>query len=358
MTDIGNRSYRLLCIGEMWLGSDSRDAFMALIRLGNSIQVIDEHIYSGATWRSMSTRIIRRILRPLLVRELYLEARRLESVFRPHGVFVFKGNVVHPDLIRYFKKRGIPVVNYYPDVSFRTHGTYIPRALPLYDHIFTTKSWGIADMQSQLGVKNISFLEHGFDPEIHHPWRLDEEDRKLYGCDVVFIGTWSPKKEALLSHLKRSMPAVKIRIWGGAWNKSSSRELASSIVGSEITGQAYSKVLQAASICLGFLSEQRKGSTSGDLITSRTFNIPACGAFMLHERNEESIQYFTEREEAAFFESPEELVKCVRFYLKHPDIRANIARKGRERCIKSGYSIDDRMAHVSKWFAGHIPTRT
>ena len=349
-----NRTFRTLCIGETWLGSNARAAFMALRRLGHSIHIVDEYQYSGATWRSNPARIARRLLRPLLVHELYREARRLANVFRPEVLFVFKGNVVHPEVIRFFGRSGVLTANFYPDVSFLTHGRYLPRALPLYDHIFTTKSWGIADMQRQLGAKSVSFLEHGFDPEIHRPSVLSEEDQRRYGCDVVFIGTWSPKKERLLAHLKRALPELRLRIWGIYWQRASSPELHGSIVGDEVLGEEYSRALQGASICLGILSEARTGASSGDLITSRTFNIPACGAFLLHERNPESVLYFEEDKEAAFFETPDELVDRVRFYLEHPARRTEVARAGRERCLKSGYSIDDRMKKVEDWFAAHL----
>jgi hypothetical protein len=338
----------------MWIGSDARAAFMALRRLGHSITVIDEHLYNPAPWRSISMRMVRKVLRSLLVRELFLETKRLADVIRPHGVFVFKGNAVHPDLIRFCKSRGVPVVNFYPDVSFLAHGPYIPRALPLYDQIFTSKSWGVADMQQQLGVKNIRFLEHGYDPELDRPWTLTDVERARYGCDVVFVGTWSPKKEKLLAHLKRALPDMRLKIWGIYWENASSPELKSSIVGDEIRGQEYSKALQGASICIGLLSERGKGSSSGDLITSRTFNIPACGAFLLHERNEESVRYFRENEEAAFFGSADELAERVQFYLQHPEKRVMVAQQGRERCQRSGYSMDDRMQSVEKWFDTHV----
>jgi spore maturation protein CgeB len=128
-------------------------------------------------------------------------------------------------------------------------------------------------------------------------------------------------------------------------------------MGDEVMGEEYSRALQASCICLGLLSEKRKGANSGDLITSRTFNIPACGAFLLHERNEESVRYFQEREEAAFFGSPEELAEQVDYYLRHAQVRESIARRGRERCLASGYSLDDRMRKVVSWFDTRIGHR-
>lgn len=347
---------RILCISEMWLGSDARGAFMAIRRLGHSIHTIDEDQFALSTWRSLHMRAARKLLRPLLVKELLLEAQRVARVFRPHGLFVFKGGLVHPDVLRVLKAGGVPAVNFYPDVSFTVHGPYLPRALPLYDHVFTTKSWGIADMQNQLGLRSVTFLEHGFDPEIHHPVPLSGQDRARYACDVGFVGTWSPKKEKLLLHLKQAIPDLRLRIWGLQWDRSLA-QLASSIVGHELIGEEYSRALCASSICLGLLSEQRPGASSGDLTTSRTFNIPACGAFMLHERNEEVLRYFKADEEAGFFGSPEELVQKVSLYLKDPDRRARIAARGRERCVSSGYSLDDRMRTVTSWFAARVAAK-
>jgi spore maturation protein CgeB len=179
---------------------------------------------------------------------------------------------------------------------------------------------------------------------------LNDEDRQRYGCEVAFIGTWSPKKEALLASLREALPAIRMRIWGCQWEKIAASQLHSCIMGDEVVGDEYAKALQGASICLGILSERRTGASSGDLITSRTFNIPACGAFLLHERNEESVRYFEEGVEAAFYNSSEELAKTVGHYLANPRERAAIAKRGRERCLSSGYSLDDRMRKVVEWF--------
>jgi spore maturation protein CgeB len=353
--EVKDQSLRIVCIGPTWLGSDARGAFWALRRLGHSVTIIDEFSFVSPLWRSFRGRALRKLFRPLMVRELFLEAKKMADNTRPQGLFVFKGNAVHPKVIQLYKQRGVAAVNFYPDVSFQVHGRYIPQALPLYDHIFTTKSWGIADMQAQLGVKSISFLEHGFDPELHRPLPLNEEDRARYGCDVVFVGAWSPKKEGLLGALKRSLPGAAIKIWGDAWGNARTPEIRSCIQGHGVIADEYVKALRGAAICLGLLSEIRKGASSGDLTTSRTFNIPACGAFMLHERNAESVRYFNEDEEAGFFGSADELMKRVQFYLNHPEKRLVVAQQGRERCLRSGYSMDDRMRKVQEWFSTHLP---
>jgi len=351
---VESERYRILCIGETWLGSDARASFAALERLGQSIQVLDESHYVTNKRAGAIGKGLRRSFRPVLVKQLSRDVLKSIEEFKPHCLFVFKGNWVHPDILQSCRRQNVAAVNYYPDVSFLSHGPYIPRSLPLYDHVFNTKTYGVADMKSRLSIQHASFLEPGFDPELHQPVELTEADQQIYGCDVVFIGTWSSKKEALLSALRQELPKIDLRIWGCQWEKSRSPNLAGSIMGREVTGEDYPRAIRGGSICLGLLSEAGRGSSSGDLITARTFQIPACRAFMLHERNGEVLRYFEEDHEAAFFDTPEELVQKVRQYLDQPGERERIAVAGLERSRRDGYAIDSRMKVVLDWLVRRL----
>ncbi len=318
------------------------------------MQVLDESHYVSIYWNTTISRGLRKIFRPFFVNDLKLDALRLISSFEPHCLFVFKGSWVHPDIIAFCREQNIKTLNYYPDVSFLSHGPYLPRTLPLYDHIFTTKSYGVEDMRIQLGVSRISFLPPGYDPELHQPLDLSEEERKVYGCDVAFIGMWSPKKEQLLASLKDAIPSLSLRIWGHRWKKARSSRLAESIIGRGVIGDEYTKAIRGASICLGLLSENGKGSSSGDLITARTFQIPACRTFMLHERNAEVLDFFKEGVEAAFFDSPGELAEKIRYYLINAEERSAIAGNGYTRCVQDEYSIDGRAKMMLNWLDNSV----
>jgi spore maturation protein CgeB len=81
------------------------------------------------------------------------------------------------------------------------------------------------------------------------------------------------------------------------------------------------------------------------LTTSRTFEIPACGGFMLHERTDEVLNFFEEGAEIACFSDEVELVDKVRYYLTHESEREKMRRAAHERCV-CHYSVDGLAAFI------------
>jgi glycosyltransferase involved in cell wall biosynthesis len=338
---------RILAVAELVMGGNSYAYVRAFRRLGHSVHVTPAEQYVPVNWRRFLLRAVRKLCEPVFVREyteaLVTAAERL----RPHLFFVFKGPYVTPEAVVAIRRLGAVAVNFYPDVSFLTHGRYIPRALPRYDWVFTTKTFGLKDMEHLLNVRRASFLPHGYDPEVHRPVELDEEERARYECDVSFIGTWSPKKQKLLEEVCAALPAARVRVWGEQWQPARAT-LGSRVEGRWVLGLEYAKALVASKVSLGILSEARKGASSGDLITSRTFHIPATGAFMLHERTSELQGYFVEGKECGSFGDAAELAAKIRYYLSHPEERLAVAAAGRRRAVESGYAVDCRAEEVLK----------
>jgi spore maturation protein CgeB len=331
---------KILCVGPIWRGSNAGGLFKALGRKGALIEIVDEFYHIPLESRSFKAKVISKLIRPIFIKEYNIEILEKCRVFVPDLILIYKGAFVLPETLKSLKKHNVPLVNFFPDVSFRSHGSYLPKTLPLYDHIFTTKTFGIYDLKEQLGINNSSFIAHGFDPEIHR--QIDQKLIPLeFFCDVSFIGTYSPKKEKLLAKVRKSNSLINLKIWGEQWNKCTDPSLQDSIQGRQILGDLYSTAINGSKINLGFLSEQVQGASSGDLITSRTFHIPASGGFMLHERNEQSLSYYVENEEAGFFSDEYELVHQIEHFLKHSELRNKIAEKGKIRAIND-HSLDQR----------------
>jgi len=332
---------RILAIGPLWRGSNAGGLFRALSRQGCIIEIIDEFYYVSLRSRDKLTKIAERLLRNRQVKEFNNTISASIQLFKPDILFVYKGAFVLPETILFAKEKSINVALFYPDVSMEAHGGNIPKSIPLYEQVFTTKTFGINDLKNNFNQNNATFIPHGFDPEIHRKINITDKDHSIFDCDASFIGTWSPKKELLLTELKKSLPDINLKIWGGRWGAISNPILQSSIQKTEVLGDLYTIAIQCSKINLGILSEKVTGASSGDLITSRTFHIPGSSGFMLHERNEESVLYFDENKEAAFFEGAVELISKVQYYLEHENERLQIGEGGYLRALKD-HSLDSR----------------
>ena len=331
---------RILNIGPLWRGSNAGGLFRALSREGCLIEVVDEFYFVSLQTRKKSTKILERIIRPLQEDEFNSAIKRQIEIFRPDILFVYKGVFVTTETLSFALSRKCKLVLFYPDVSMSAHGANIPKAIPMYDLVFTTKTFGIRDLEAKYGVRNAFFIPHGFDPDIHRQLVFSNEEYAIFGCEASFVGNWSPKKEKWLAHLKQELPEIKLKIWGDQWGRADPI-LRSSIQGRPVLGDLYALAIQCSKINLGILSEQVAGASSGDLITSRTFHIPAASGFMLHERNEESVLYYKENEEAAFFDGPDELVSKVADFMKDDAARERIRQEGHKRAL-ADHSLDAR----------------
>lgn len=336
---------RALVVCDQWLGSDGYAGMKALRRAGWDVHVVPEWEFVPARYRALHMKAIAKLIRPLAVREynreLELQGRRLE----PAMLLVFKGTWIQDTSIRALRAQGVRCYNYYTDVSFRAHGPYIPRALPHYDWIFTTKTFGLNDMREQLGITRASHIQFAFDPELHRPIPMSERDEARYGCDVSYVGTWSPKKEQLLTELARRRPSVHLRIWGEYWDNARSAAIRDAIGGREVLGNEFVRALLGTKINLSIMSEARKGSSRGDQVANRTFAVPACGAFVLHERTAELLELFREDEQLACFVDAGEMIEKIDYYLARPERRREIAEQGRELVWRE-HSWDRRIGVV------------
>lgn len=335
---------KILCVGPLWRGSNAGGLFKAMSRQGVLIEVVDDFYHIPLSSKILKAKIVSKALRGVFVDDFNHEILSMTNKFHPDIVFVYKGGFVKPQTLLTLKKLNVGLYNFYPDVSFHTHGNLLKKSLRHYQKIFTTKTFGIHDFGQQLGVKDSIFIPHGYDPEIHKPIERGYIPNNFF-CDVSFIGTYSPKKEKILAAIANRFPEIDLKIWGTQWEKSYIPELKKHIQNESIFGDLYAAGICASKINLGLLSEKVKGASSGDLITSRTFHIPAAGGFLLHEKTVESIQYFEDAIEAVFFDGTEDLLNKIDYYLNHEKERQSISLAGMKRANRD-HVLDQRAIKV------------
>ncbi len=343
------KAHKIIVIGGSWHGSDSLGLARGFRELGCSVELIGLDEYFPRIDRSLYARIIKCIMRPFYRQQFNKYIVHALETINPDIIVAFKGSWIQLETIKKMQACDAWLCNFYPDVSFMCHKSLNIQTFSYYDHIFTTKSFGIKDFADHLGLKNVSFLPHGYDPSVHRPLNTKCDSELEQDIDISFIGTWSPHKENILSAIALKLPAYTLRIWGNQWEKCTAVELQSAIVGQGITGDFYALAIGKSKINLGLLSEKRVGASQGDQITSRTFHIPACGGFLLHERTAEVLTYFDENKDICCFSSVDELVEKLLYYLNHERERLQIARSGYERCLSEN-SLTVRAQAIIEYF--------
>lgn len=232
------------------------------------------------------------------------------------------------------------IIGYSPDDMYARHNQsrQFLQHIHLYDVFFTTKSYGVNELRS-LGCKRVKFIGNAFDSNTHRPIPMTQEERKTFGGPVGFIGQWEESRASSMLYLAKGK--IPVRIWGSSWEKCKYQHGNLKLENKSLWADSYSKAICSFDINLAFLRKINR-----DLQTTRSVEIPACGAFMLAERTDEHLALFAEGKEAEFFSSDEELLDKVKYYLSNPEQRRRIAAAGRQRCLRSGYSNHDRLRQM------------
>ncbi|NQV56039.1 MAG: glycosyltransferase [Rhodospirillales bacterium] len=225
-------------------------------------------------------------------------------------------------------------------MNLRQISRWTERALALFDLWVTTKSMNAEASEMPLkGVRNILFVNNSYDPSLHRPVQVSEEDAVVYGADVGFVGTFERQRAESLMYLARN--GIRVRVWGNGWNRFGSRGDGPEIMGRPVYGDEYAKAVCSTKINLCFLRKENR-----DLQTCRSMELPAMGGFMLHERNPEICGLFQEGEDAVFFADDRELLEQCQIWLSADEKRRRVAEHGRKRVLEDGHSHHDRLDQI------------
>lgn len=80
-------------------------------------------------------------------------------------------------------------------------------------------------------------------------------------------------------------------------------------------------------------------------INLRALDIMGCGGFLLSNYQEELAERFVNEEEMVLYDSMEDAIEKIRFYLSHEDLRTKIAENGRRKTLAE-YNMADALAYM------------
>lgn len=271
-----------------------------------------------------------------------VDAARITS---PDVFVTVKGNGIEAKTLATLRAWGLKTVMFYPDRDFE-HGGLDRNSFSLYDHFVTTKSYHVEVLRKALDEDKVAFVHHGYCDLVHRPFTQEVEP----AIDVLYVGNYSREKAHWLSQLIDLIPGVSFRILGFAWDRAEQTNLRSAIQGYGLTGDNYARAIQLARINIALHGDRKEPEGWQDLVSTRTFEIPACKGFMLHIDNPEIRSLFEPGREIGVFASVEELAAQIRHYLARPQERLEMIERAYAHCVPA-YGYAARAAEIARLLA-------
>jgi spore maturation protein CgeB len=255
-------------------------------------------------------------------------------------IMIWKGNRIYPWTLKKIKINfpNIKLLSWSGDNMTKWHNKslFYHFGINNYDVIFSVNIPDYKNIE-KICTKPVYYFNKRADKRTHKP--LNKE-RKEFKYDVLFIGSYEKERFKTLTYLAKN--GIKIDIFGNMWNKCKEKIHPNLKVHyKELVGKDYVEAISFSKISLGFLRK-----INNDTQTSRTFEIPACGGFMLMERTDEHLKLFIEGKEAEFFNSDDELLKKVEYYLVNYIERERISSSGLKKVEKSGYYFENLVDEI------------
>ncbi len=138
-----------------------------------------------------------------------------------------------------------------------------------------------------------------------------------YEYDVSFVGTKIADREAFMTAIETT--DLKIEKFGGGWNRF-------------LPFDEMVRVFNVSKINLDFAKDVHNKNIK--TLKARVFEVCMCGGFLLTEYTDGLEDCFVLDQEVVCFRDPDEARRKIEYYLSHDEEREQIARRGRERCLK------------------------
>ena len=339
---------KILYVGQLSANDSALYRLWALERLGHTVVPLNSYDYQPQS--ELLRKVVHRTQMGVWVRRLNRDVLAAAERERPEVFWADKLLGLRPETLARLREMGVATVSYMIDNAFgprRDPGWRLyMKDIPYFDLHVVQRDSNVVDYRSR-GARDVIKIQTAYEPTIHYPpaegWSDAERTR-----DVSFIGTAYDDRPEFLTRLWREC-GLSIAISGSSvWRERLDAEAAAALyTGSELYGAAYREAVWQSKINLSFLTH-----SNHDEFAHKSFEIAACGGFLLAERSEGHAARFEEDREAVFFTGFEECVAKIRRYLPDEAARERIAAAGRERAVRSGYSNDAQMALVLERLRG------
>jgi spore maturation protein CgeB len=254
-------------------------------------------------------------------KDLRQRLERALAEVRPDLVLVVGVPELDPPVVESLKgTAGGRWVNWFPD-DLRTVDEAAAVAWP-YDEVFVSGS----DVASRMGAilhRDVRLLPLAADPSVYRPVRARGQQ---YRANVVFAGSATPRREALLQHVVE----FGLALWGPGWRATSLRDYCR---GEALKTEEFVQAYGGASVAVNIHHTADGGDAEEAFCNQRCFEIAATGVLQVMDRRADLPRWFTPEDEVLVFENALHLRRIVEDALQDQTAVERIAQAGRQRVL-------------------------
>lgn len=335
---------RILYIAPMNYGWYGLYRQRSLERLGHTIFPLDVMQYEHGGNPILAKLRYRLQVGPVVDR-MNEDVLRLAHQYSVDVVWFDKPLFIRVSTLRRLREMGIFTVDYMIDNPFgprRDPGfrLYV-KTIPEFDMHVQQRDVSVKAYLER-GAKRVIKVQTAFEPSVHFPppagW--SDQDRTR---DVSFIGTPYDDRPKILTELWCTYNLPIVISGPNVWMRKLPKDVCTTLYPQrdELFDAEYREGIWKSRINLSFVTHSNE-----DEYAHKSFEIAACGGFLLAERSAGHVERFKEDEEAVFFSGLEECAEKIQLYLDDEPTRARIAAAGQRRAVACGYDNDTQIGKV------------
>lgn len=274
---------------------------------------------------------------------------------RPHAVLIMNGLHVFPNThlehVGRIRAEGIRTVVWFVDDPYFSEHT--AQAAPYYDVIFTHER-DCVPFYKAIGCAQVHHVPLGVNTRTFRPMKV----MPTHVHDVGFIGNAFRNRVALFDQLADFLLQYDIRIGGGFWDRLAMYDRYSKAIRKEWTVPLdCCHFYNGAKIVLNIHRPVDPGNDNhnvhgltGSSLNPRTYEIAACGTLQMTDVRSELAEMYTPGVDIVTFESPQDLMEKIRYYLSHEQERLEIALRAVQTTFNK-HRYEHRVHRLLEWLA-------
>ena len=253
--------------------------------------------------------------------------KRLLAAAKEHqadvAFFCLFTNEIKTATIEVISALGTPTVNWFCDDHWRFEN-FSRLYAPSFDWV-TTTSEDALPKYARIGYQNVILTQWACN---RYAYRRVSDEKNF---DITFIGQPHGSRRELIASLHEA--GIDVPCFGYGWP----------------AGRvSHEQMVEIFSTSRLNLNPSNSSTTTGEpQIKGRVFEVPGCGGFLLTDPAACLDHYLEPGRECVVYESGDDLVDKIRYYLTHEDERKAIELAGEARVLRD-HTYDSRFTAIFK----------